>query len=259
VLEVACSDPTQPCALPYFLGADPPIRPVTTNTFELGTTGGFRHFSFSGSVYLTNVRDEILLLPYGGAPPGGSTINGYFANIDRTRREGIELQLNVNTGWGAMLYGNYSYTSATFEATQTLASPLSDPALGIVNTVKPGNRLPLVPDHQVKGGFALPYKGLTLGGEGRYIGKFYLRGDEANEERPLNGRVVADAHLALERGGWRISLAVTNLFDNHYASFGTFNTDQGNPRGPTFEPFVTPGWVRQFRFTLRRGFGRSEE
>ena len=34
---------------------------------------------------------------------------------------------------------------------------------------------------------------------------------------------------------------VTNLFQNRYAIFGTFNINQGNPAGPTVERFLTPG------------------
>src|SRR5205823_10616715 len=95
-------------------------------------------------------------------------------------------------------------------------------------TITPGKRMPLVPDHQVKGGFQIPYRGFILAGEGRYIGQEYLRGDEANLERPLNGRFVADGHVAYERGLWRLTVAASNVFNNHYATFGTFNTDQGD-------------------------------
>ena len=37
------------------------------------------------------VRNDIFLTPYGGEEPTGSTIDGYFINLDKTRRVGFEL------------------------------------------------------------------------------------------------------------------------------------------------------------------------
>ncbi len=48
---------------------------------------------------------------------------------------------------------------------------------------------------------------------------------------------------------------VTNLFQNRYASFGTFNINQGNPDGPTVERFLTPGHERMFRLVVRTTVG----
>ncbi len=67
VIENACSDPESPCPLPFALGDDPPLAPVTASTVE----GGFRyatdHYSLSGSVYYTDVKNDIFLTPFGDA------------------------------------------------------------------------------------------------------------------------------------------------------------------------------------------------
>jgi outer membrane receptor protein involved in Fe transport len=40
--------------------------------------------------------------------------------------------------------------------------------------------------------------------------------------RPLNGHFVADGRVAYGRGQWYVSLAASNIFDNRYATYGTF-------------------------------------
>mgnify|MGYP000563054815 CR=1 FL=1 len=89
----------------------------------------------------------------------------------------------------------------------------------------------------------------------RYIGRQVFRGDEANEEAPLDDYVVADARLGWEAGAWGVNLVINNLFNRKYAVFGTYNINQGNPAGPTVERFLPPGHVRQARLVVRRSFG----
>jgi hypothetical protein len=48
-----------------------------------------------------------------------------------------------------------------------------------------------------------------------------------------------------------------NVFDRQYATFGTFNLNQGN--GDALERFLTPGMPRMVRLVVRRSFGRGEE
>ena len=101
------------------------------------------------------------------------------------------------------------------------------------NDVTPGNRFPLVPDHQIKlGGLARIGRYVSVGADGRYTGKQYLRGDEANVTDQLDGYFVADARVGVEFGRWEINGIVTNLFQNESAIFGTFNINQGNPGRP---------------------------
>lgn len=257
VIEVACADPEEPCPLPFALGDDPPIFAVRAETFE----GGFRYargrVMASASAYRTNVRDDIFLFPYDDeSEPAGSTIDGFFANIAATRREGVEADIRAALPHGVSLFANYAYTLATFQTEAEVFSLRADEELGIENEAEPGDRLPLVPDHQVKGGISwevTPKFGLAL--QGRYIGRQFLRGDEANEDRPLNGYFVADARATVTVGPWTVTGIVNNVFDNTYAVFGTYNINQGNPRGPTVERFLTPGMPIMARLVVKRAFG----
>jgi len=266
VIENACADPEAPCPLPFALGDDPPLEPVKASTFE----GGFRYsnarWSFSGSAYYTDVKDDIILTPFGeGGAPVGSTIDGFFVNVDKTRRVGVEAASGYTFRHGHSLYLNYSYTQATFQSDAEIFTVRSadevdgEPVLNpfpTENAVTPGNRFPLVPDHQVKfGGLARIGEYLSVGADGRYTGKQYLRGDEANVTDQLDGYFVADARVGVEFGRWEINGVVTNVFQKGSAIFGTFNINQGNPAGLVVERFLTPNTRRAFRLVVRTTLG----
>jgi len=269
VIENACADPEAPCPLPFALGDDPPLEPVKTSTVEAGFRYLGNRVSFSGSAYYTDVKNDIFLSPFGEDEPTGSTIDGFFVNLDKTRRVGLETGVAYSFPAGHSLYLNYAYTRATFQSDAdvfTIRSagdePPADPADAITNpfptenAVVPGNRFPVVPDHQIKFGALARIGGyVSVGGDGRYIGKQYLRGDEANVTDPLDGYFVADARVGVEFGRWEINGIVSNLFQNKSAIFGTFNINQGNPDGPTVERFLTPNHRRAFRLVVRTTLG----
>jgi iron complex outermembrane receptor protein len=119
-----------------------------------------------------------------------------------------------------------------------------------------GDRLPLVPDYQVRFGTALALgNGLEAGVDARYTGKQWLRGDEANEIGALDGYFTADVRLGWEGRGWSIGAVVMNIFDSQAATFGTFNE---NRRTGQLERFLTPLNARAFKVVVRRGFGSQE-
>ncbi|MDX2193789.1 MAG: TonB-dependent receptor [Gemmatimonadales bacterium] len=269
VIEMACVNPATACPLPFALGDDKairgaanpgdPVRPVRASTYEAGLKLERAAFTASVTAYRTDLRDEIILLP-NEAAPAGSTIEGIFTNIDRTRRQGVETALNYVFGNGIAVFANWSYTRATFESEAELFSPRADEELGIENEVEPGDRLPLVPDHQLKGGITWPVaRGVVLGLQGRYVGRQFLRGDEANDDRQLNGYFIADARATVTRGRWELNTVVNNVLDNRYAVFGTYNVNQGNPRGNTLERFLTPGMPLVARVMVRWAFGQGDD
>jgi iron complex outermembrane recepter protein len=255
VIELACADEAEPCPLPFALGDDPPIKAVKATTFEVGGQLIAGQAILAASVYRTNVRDDIFLSASDSAP-AGSTIEGFFSNLDKTRREGVELSAQVFLNGGHSLYANYAYTQATFQSGAEIFSIRED--FGGTNEVAPGDAMPLVPSHQVKfgGSFRLP-SGFFTGADGRFIGSQYLRGDEANEEPKLGGYFVADARLGWRGHGWEITAVANNLFQNKYATFGTFNVNQGG--GGVLERFLTPGFRRVVRLIVRRSFGGGDQ
>jgi iron complex outermembrane receptor protein len=254
VIELACADPDRPCVLPFALGDDPPIEPVVATTYEVGASWARGPASVTASVYRSDVKNDIFLFPNEN-PVSGSTIEGFFGNLAKTRREGVELGANLQIRGGHALYATYAWTRATFRTTADIFS-VREQETGEPNLVTPGDRLPLVPGHQVKFGATvqLPER-VTIAADSRWIGKQWLRGDEANLTTPLPAYFVADARISWRFGRWEVAGLVTNLFNRHYANFATFNVNQLNPDGPTLERFQSPGQERAFRLVVRRSFG----
>src|SRR5437867_3446290 len=149
VVELACSDPSSTCPLPFALGPDPTLRPVVATNYELGWhfrgPGGLGGLDASATAYWTGVRDDIFFI-------ASSVTGGYFQNIGATRRAGAEAALDWTSRAGLRLYANYGFTAATFRSSALLATT-RDPA---GETVAPGDALPMVPSHRVNAGIALP-------------------------------------------------------------------------------------------------------
>ena len=254
IVELACADPTASCPLPFALGDDPPLNPVRATTYEVGGKLLHGNMLFDGSLFRTDVRDEIFFIE---SP--GSLVSGYFTNLDRTRREGVELSVTSSVFGDRMTwYVNYAYTRATFQSNAQIFSTRSSPEfegspLFGPNSVTPGDRMPLVPSNQVKGGLSarLP-RGFRAGLDARWIGSQYLRGDEGNEERQLDPYFVLGARAGYTYKAWDFSAVVTNVLNNHDPVFGTFNS---NAQTGELERFLTPLNARTFSFILRRSFG----
>jgi iron complex outermembrane recepter protein len=253
ILELACADETAACPLPFALVDDPPLDPVVGTTFELGGQLVRGPAIFNGSVYRTNVRDDISFIQSEAA-----VFEGFFDNIGTTRREGVELSVQVIPSERLSLYASYAFTQATFRDPAVIFSIRADDAfvgspLAGENDVTEGDRIPLVPDHQVKAGGLLSFPvGLQLGADLRYTGEQWLRGDEANETSPLGGYFVANLRAGFSRGPWEINGIVTNVFNEDGPVFGTFNE---NRQTGALERFITPLNARSFKLVVRRSFG----
>jgi iron complex outermembrane recepter protein len=253
VLELACADETAACPLPFALGDDPPLDPVISTTYETGVQLVRGPAIITASVYRTDVRDDISFIQSESA-----VFEGFFTNIGGTRREGVELGLQVLPSEAVLLYGNYAFTRGTYRDPADIFSLRADDdfagsALAGPNAVEVGDRLPQVPAHQAKAGalVRLP-AGVDLGLDLRYTGRQWLRGDEANETEPLDDYFAASVRAGLTRGNWELSAVVTNVFGSHAAVFGTFNE---NRRTGELERFLTPLSARALKVVVRRGFG----
>ena len=253
VLELACADETAACPLPFALGDDPPLDPVVATTFELGGQVVRGPAIVTASVYRTNVRDDISFIQSETA-----VFQGFFDNIGDSRREGVELGLQLLPSERLSLYANYAFTRATFRDPAEIFSIRADDAfvgvpLSGPNDVAEGDRMPLVPDHQVKLGGLLRFPvGLEFGVDARYIGEQWFRGDEANETAPLESYFVANLRAGFSHSDWEISAIVANVFDSQDPIFGTFNENRQNGQ---LERFMTPMNARSFKLVVRRGFG----
>ena len=257
LIELACADPLEPCPLPFALGDDPPLRPVVATTHEVGARWIAGAIELSAAAYRTAVRNDIFLFPYDDAgAPNESTIDGYFANVDATRREGVELGVRASAG-PFTTSAAYAYTRATFQVDDVQIFSIREEAAPPdveVNVIERGDHLPLIPRHTASLGASLDLgRGIQLGLDARHVGERRLRGDEANEESPLPGHTVIDVRAGYTFGNWQIAGIVRNVASADYATFGTFNINQG--AGGALERFLTPGTPRTFQLILRRRLG----
>lgn len=238
--EIECSNPAQPCLLPSSLSSDPPnLKQVVSHTYEGGVRGNLRlptvlpgRFAWNFGLFRTDLDDDI----YGVAT---SISSGFFENIGATRRQGIETGISYkDETWSVFI--NYSLVDATFQSPLTLPSPSNPFADADGNIqVKPGDRLPGIPLHQLKAGVDWhPTDKSTIGAVLTYFGDQYLRGDESNQNAPLAGYAVVNLHGAYKViDHVELFASITNLFDNHYATFGAY----GDPTGANAPGVPTSG------------------
>jgi outer membrane receptor protein involved in Fe transport len=250
ILELACADPEDPCPLPFELGADPPLDPVTTDTWQAGVRWfGARDTRVEVLGYRAEVYDDLFAVI---APP---STRGYFRNLDRTRREGLELSL-TSAPWPRLeLSGSLALTRAIFRSKALLANALADDddddgddddTEGGVR-VQPGDRFAMVPALAWSAGLTCRPGAWRLGVEARYTGSQFFVGDESNTRTHgvLAPHLVLDARVEHRWRGIQAYVAVRNLLNTRYNTFGMIAP---NVRGPNHEmqPFLSPApprWV----------------
>jgi iron complex outermembrane receptor protein len=249
--EIECSNALRPCLLPSNLASDPPsLRQVIAHTYEFGVRGAVAPFresadriTWNASVFHTRLDDDI----YGVAT---SLNDGFFRNVGATERQGIEIAGSYQEhGWSAFL--SYSYVDATFRSPLTLSSP-ANPAAGAAGMifVAPGDRLPGIPRHRMKLGLDVEaWPGWTIGASLAAVSSQYYRGDESNQNSPLDGFTVVALHSAWKFGdGVEVFAAVQNLFDARYSTLGAFGdpTGIGAPGIPPSAPTSSGGVDNRF-------------
>ncbi|MCX7330775.1 MULTISPECIES: TonB-dependent receptor [Methylobacterium] len=238
-LELSCSSPTQPCLLPNSLVADPPLKQVTGRTYEAGFRGVIPAFlsggalTYKAGVYRTDLSNDLYQVAV-----AGNAARAYYINVPATRRQGIEVSAEYAVTPDLLIYANYALVDATFQFNATLSSPnnplASTGAAGgaaggdvIPNggiRVRPGDKIPLIPDHQIKAGFEYSITpnwrfGLNVSA----FSSSYYRGDESNLNRKLPAYYVMNLTTKYQVSkNLEIFGLITNLTNNRYATFGTF-------------------------------------
>jgi len=240
--ELGCADPARPCALNTFLVSDPALKQVVARTIEAGLRGSLPLDAGDGTdgklnwklgAFLIHDRNDILNVQ--------SPISnfGFFTNIGVTRRRGIEAGIGFKSqDWD--VHADYALLDATFQNALTLHSP-NNPAAdenGQIQ-VRPGDRIPSLPEHQFKAGID---RAVTprwhVGADLVVASSQFLRGDESNSTKPLPGYWVVDLHSRYSvTENIEAFLLIQNLFDRKYDTFGTFFSPGqvsflglGNPR-----------------------------
>jgi len=177
--------------------------PISTN-YEIGLKGRMRDWSFDTSVYLTDVKKDIIQQVTDG-------YTNYF-NAGQTRKKGFEFSGRhaLNADWeagGYFSYSDYRYKEFT-EPVRTAA--------GTVNMNRGGNALPFVPRLQY-GVFAGWHNGgWRVRASANTWGKYWM--DSANTQRYGGWAWVTNLSVGYQWSkGHSLTLNVDNLLDKHYA------------------------------------------
>ncbi len=238
-VELTCSDANAPCKLPNVFIADPPLKKVISHTMEAGARGkSGSGTSWSAAIYRTDIDDDIQFISGGGA----SVNTGFFQNVGKTRRDGIELGGSARLG-NVSLILRYSHTEAMFRSAFTAASRNNSTAdaAGAID-VRSGDRIPGIPENSVKLRAELDDGARwSVGGGVVYASGQYARGDENNRDRhgrvPSYAVVDIDARIRLD-ADWQLFASVSNLFDRRYQNFAVLGSNAFTGPGRSFGPAV---------------------
>ena len=178
------------CSLPSALSGDPHLPQIKATTFDIGMRGtyanalGMENIEWNIGAYRTNLKDDIYLITLADG-------RNFFDTIGKTRRQGIEAGFGGSFG-KANFKLNYALTDATFEDnfemisndnSSTFYSLADDDVVGLIK-VKPGNRMPGVPLHNLNASFSYDVTpkwniGLTVVAHS----ESFVRGNENNEHQ----------------------------------------------------------------------------
>ena len=286
-IELGCADPANPCKLPNSFAGDPPLKQVVTRTVEAGVRGGAAsRITWNLGVFRADNRDDILFVADNQAG------FGYFKNFGKTRRQGIETGAGARVGEAVNVGFNYTWLDATYRSTETVdgsANSSNDQAAaglpGVEGrvTLRPGNRIPLIPHHILKV-FAdfRPSPAWSFAADVTAIGSTFARGNENNQHRPDGTYYLGSGrnggYAVLNLGAdyrptpqWSFFAQVNNVFDRKYGSAAQLGATAFDANGNFVarpypadangdhplqnSSFHSPGAPRSFRLGVKYAFG----
>jgi hypothetical protein len=257
---------------------DPPLNQVVAKTYEFGTRGLLTEsVRWNAGVYQAMNHDDIQF-----TAAGSSNGAGYYKNVGRTKRQGIDMGLAGNVDkfkWNA----SYSYVRATYDSDVSFVSS-SNSSEDANSTIyaKPGDRIPSIPAHQLKlrGQYAVT-PDWSIGTNVIGYSDQYVWGNQNNQHR-ANAAACADVeNCAQGKGkvggyftvnldtqynigsGWKAFAKATNIFDRDYYVSGRLAETMFDSAGvygtESKQLGLLPGAPRAAWVGLRYEFGGAPE
>lgn len=253
------------CSLPTTLSGDPFLKQIRATTYDIGLRGTIgENMQWNLGAYQTDLRNDIYFIAIGS--PG----QGFFDNVGRTRRRGLEAGLSGRKD-KLRFSVNYALTEATFQDTFDIPSDANSSSNNVSGvgsiTVTPGSRMPGVPLQNLNASvnYDLTEK-WTVGLSMVAHSDSYLRGNENNQHQqgiaqarnvivPGVGPTVVYRQPTTNPGKvdgyatfnfqtsyrfnkeWTATMMVNNLFDKEYFSAGRLGR---NPFSPSILGAVGP-------------------
>jgi outer membrane receptor protein involved in Fe transport len=236
-MELGCANPEVPCKLPNAMAGDPPLEKVVAKTFEAGMRGNLsQDVKWSAAVYRTENHNDIQFI----STAETAANMGYFDNVGKTRRQGLDAALAGSVGklsWNA----GYSYLKATYQSVDPdvkwMAEGNSEADEDGLIQVNKGDRLANLPSHAFK--MRMQYAmtpNWTVGSNVNAFSSVYMRGNENNahdgtidgndEAVEASGKVKGyavvnmDTRYKLNNSGWQVFAKASNIFNKKYATGG---------------------------------------
>ena len=287
-IELGCSNPAVGCLLPSAMADDPPLKQVVAKTYDFGARGSLtEEIKWNASLYHAMNHQDLQFIR-----AGSSTSRGYYSNVARTQRQGLDLGFSGQHDrfrWNT----SYSYIRATFDSDFSLvnsansSAPDSGNDKSIYNVTK-GNRMPNIPAHQFK---ARAQYDVTpqwsVGTNIVYFSDQYVMGNENNKheantadcrnssgglrenDRACGSGKISDytvVNLDTQYnfgGGWKAFAKAINIFDNDYYVAGRLAETMFDASGAYGEEIksrgVIPGAPRAAWIGMRYEFGGAPE
>ncbi|QBF82069.1 TonB-dependent receptor [Shewanella maritima] len=183
------------------------LKPQVGRSYEAGWDFASGANAISINAYRLDLEDEIIFDPSAEKPEGGN-FNGANVNAEASRRYGVHAKYEVSFA-KAWLWGiEYNYIDAEF-----------------TEGVNKGKKLSWVAEHS--GRSFINYDitdNLQTFLEASYTGDRFMQGDNANVGNKIDSYLLTNLAVNYNRGDWKASLRVDNLFDKQYVSSGYFST-----------------------------------
>src|SRR5271156_1321936 len=225
--ELGCASPTTPCIVNNFLSADPPLKQVVGNSFELGFRGQnalaalglgpqWGKLQWSAGLFRTTSTNDIL--------PLTSTFNGFgfFANVGTTLRQGAEISAQwTGDRWSA--YANYTYIDAIYLTTFEEPSPNNPLADANGNIpITNGTQIAAIPKNTVKVGVDYAVTpNWKVGADMVAASSQVITGNENGAVPQVPGYAVFGLHTSYQYNKQvQIFGYVQNIFDQRYYTAG---------------------------------------
>jgi outer membrane receptor protein involved in Fe transport len=265
-MELGCANPAYPCLLPNAMAGDPPLKQVVVKTYEAGVRGNLTdEVRWTAAVYRSENHNDIHFIH---SSDSNNTSMGYFDNVGKTRRVGLDLGLLGNYGKFSWNTG-YSFVNATYQSDLELTNEVNSTVSpdGTI-AVQKGDRLANIPRHQFK--LRMQYAVTPDWYVGSNVIAFsdrYMRGNENNNHQANDGdgdhyqgsgKIAGYAIVNLDTrynigSGWSVFGKAINVFDRkyynagmlgetHFGSDGVFNSSQ-DPTAYLAPGAPRAGWV----------------
>jgi Fe(3+) dicitrate transport protein len=253
------------CSLPTTLSGDPFLKQIRATTYDIGLRGTIgENMQWNLGAYQTDLRNDIYFIAIGS--PG----QGFFDNVGRTRRRGLEAGLSGQKD-KLRFSVNYALTEATFQDTFDIPSDANSSSNNVNGVgsirVTPGSRMPGVPLQNLNASVNYEVTDKwTVGLSMVAHSDSYLRGNENNQHQPgvaqprqvfvpgvgvttvfrqpttNPGKVDGYATFNFQTSyklskEWTATMMVNNIFDKEYFSAGRLGR---NPFSPSILGAVGP-------------------